>query len=180
MPYQTRIEDIHDADVPFSCDILIEFDNRGYETVETFVGSVDLSKVRGCYHPDYAGMTWAQLKPAAGSLDGDKNDFRIAYQPLKRAASNAKNLHRNPGYYLGEDEKHHWSFYELSGEYFISSGVHRTVIGRFFLWLNKLPPSVHGVSVTRLKAPAKQSSVEEKRPLIIMERLKHALFGRKT
>lgn len=177
MPYQTRIEDIDLADVPFADDLLEAFDERCFQIVETFVGSVDLSKVRGCYHPDYAGMTWGQLKPVLGSVEGDRNDPKVAFQSLKRAVENTKDLHRNPDYYLGKDEKGHWSFYELSGEYFISSGVHRTVIGRFFFWLNGLPPLVHGVSVARLKAATPQMVVEDERQLSIAERIKHALFG---
>lgn len=179
MQYKTRIEGIDVAKVPFAGELLIAFDERGYEVIETFVGSVDLSRVRGCYHPNYSGKSWGELKPVASSMDENKNEQRIAYQSLKRASINVNHLHQNPSYYLGKDEKRHWSFYELSGVYFISSGVHRTVIGRFFFWLNNLDPLVYGVSITRLKTVTPEVNVEKDCKLSAVKWFKHVLFREK-
>jgi hypothetical protein len=151
MEYKTNIENINLDEVYFANDVLDKFDSHEYESLGTEVCSVDLSKVVGCYHPDYAGKTWGELKPVEGTLNGDREIINIAYQNLKRAIGNVRDLSRNPDYYLNKEVKDHWDFYNLEGKLYISSGVHRTIIGRYFLWLNDLEPLVHGVHLTHLK-----------------------------
>jgi hypothetical protein len=48
------------------------------------------------------------------------------------------------------DAKDEWSFYLVDGRCYVSTGMHRTVIGRFLLACNGLPTVVSGVSITEL------------------------------
>ena len=111
-------------------DILVPGDGR--------LGSVDLTRVAGTTHPDYGGMPWGRLKPQSD------NDLC----GLKRAMSAMRLLRGNPHYYLSRAPKPAWSFYEIYGQFFIIEGNHRTVVARFLLSLNQLPPIVHGVLIT--------------------------------
>ena len=101
-------------------------------------GSVDLSEVRGIWHPDYANHTWAELIGAASSG---------ARPCLKKLRDCLDELRANPGYYLLEEHKPGWSFYKVGDDYYLTEGNHRLVVGRFFLELNGFPPVVHGVAV---------------------------------
>jgi hypothetical protein len=148
-PLKTDIENLNDNNVSFSNDELNEFDDLKYHLNEHYVGSVDLSKVKGCTHPDYFGFKWHDLKPVTGTLEGNRENSSVAYQKLKRAISNIKELASNPEYYLSHDLKNYWSFYQVNGDYYIASGVHRTIIARYFLFLNGLPQLVHGVKITK-------------------------------
>ena len=110
-------------------------------TVVNTNASVDLSLVVGTEHPDYKGCTWLEL---LGNPPGGPTAH------LKRIRGRLSDLHREPEYYLNSSKKDHWGFYLLNGEYFVSEGMHRTVVARFFLACNDRPTIVHGVSVTQL------------------------------
>lgn len=103
--------------------------------------SVDLSRVKGVTHPAYQGHTWGEL---IGSL-ADGSDGR-----LKRLRKRLQQLESDPSYYTSRTFKPGWSFFKLGDRLFVEGGVHRTVIARFFLELNGMPPTVHGVGLTVL------------------------------
>src|SRR5690606_5410978 len=103
--------------------------------------SVDLSLVRGTEHGDYFDSTWRELLG-----DPAKN----ISPRLKRIRWALSELRENPEYYLSATPKENWSCYLLAGNYYVSTGNHRTVVGRFFLELNGLPTTVHGVDVVEL------------------------------
>lgn len=103
--------------------------------------TVNLSLVVGTEHPDYHGRSWLEL---LGNPPG-----RPAGQ-LKRIHGGLLDLAHNPVYYLTSNEKNQWSFYLVHGRYYISTGMHRTVIARFLLACNRLPTIVSGVAVTEL------------------------------
>lgn len=144
----TDIENIDDTQFPFSDSVLTAFEDRNYEKGKSFIGTVNLDYVAGCWHPDYKGYTWRELKPVPGTLNGDRNDPAVGNQILKRVIQAAQALEQNPIYYLDNEEKEHWSFYEYHGQYYIEAGMHRTVIGRYFLSVNNLPPMIRNVSIT--------------------------------
>jgi hypothetical protein len=104
-------------------------------------GIVDLSLVVGTEHPDYHGSSWLEL---LGNPPG-----RPAGR-LKRIHSGLLEMASTPDYYLSNDEKDNWSFYLVNEQYYVSTGMHRTVIGRFLLACNDLPTVVSGVAVTEL------------------------------
>lgn len=143
----THIEDISDSEFSFSDDVLAAFDVRKYQVGDSYSGSVDLTKVRGCWHPDYRGRKWRELKPIPGTLKNDRANPGVGNQHLKRIIKNAQSLDLNPDYYLRDEEKHHWSFYEYNGFLYVEAGVHRTVLGRYFLAANDLPPLIHNVNI---------------------------------
>jgi hypothetical protein len=103
--------------------------------------TVDLSRVRGLWHPDYPDLSWGELVGCAASKTRER---------LKRFDACLRELRDNPYYYLNVGRKEDWSFFEVDGDYYISSGNHRTVVARFFLELNGQPPLVHGVAVMSL------------------------------
>lgn len=104
-------------------------------------GTVDLSRVVGTEHTDYQGSSWLEL---LGNPPGRPSGR------LKRVHGGLLELVSTPGYYLSNDEKDNWSFYLVGGQYYVSCGMHRTVIGRFLLACNGLPTIVSGVAVTEL------------------------------
>jgi len=162
---QTLIEDIDLSTVPFADDVLTAFDAREFEFGERCIASVDLAKVAGTMHINYAGKTWGQLKPVPGTLSNwDITNIDIIHQPLKRASSNCKSLHSNPGYYLSDEKKEEWSFYKVGDQYFIAEGNNRTVIGRYFFHLNGLNSVVDGVAVTEA-TPRIQTGNASRNPL---------------
>lgn len=135
-----------DVDTAFERVKLLQPDWETYsrygEGASCWVGSVDLTRVVGTSHPDYAGLTWRDLRPKAPGETG--------LQHLKRAGQTMDWLRSNPTYYLEKQDKLTWSFYELNGDYYIAEGNHRTVVARYFLLANGLPPVVHGVTITSL------------------------------
>lgn len=160
MTWKTRIEDINLDTLPFANDILLYLDDTQISvTGPARFASVDLSKVVGTTHIDYAGRSWGQLKPIEGTSKGDfVNNMKISCQQLKRAIANVRCLESNPEYYFSTCEKDYWSFYEIEGNFYISQGNHRTVIGRFFLHYNDKEQIVHGVKVT---TAAKKNDFQE-------------------
>ncbi len=153
------IEDMPAAAAPFAEHRLSFFDGEEIAYGNTYIGAVDLSKVAGTTHPDYAGKTWGELKPVPGSLRNELTDTVVLYQPLKRAPANLQALHKNPGYYESLDKKDYWSFYLLDGKYYVAEGNNRTVIGRFFFHVAGKPPIVHGVKIT--EASRKKQPVQD-------------------
>jgi hypothetical protein len=117
-------------------------------------GIVDLTLVVGTEHPDYHGCSWLEL---LGNPPGNPSGR------LKRIHGGLLELVSSPDYYLCNHIKNNWSFYLVDGKYYVSSGLHRTVIGRFFLACNELPTIVSGVAVTELvlhkPAPTKASFI---------------------
>lgn len=142
------IEDMPAAAAPFAGDRLSHFDGEEIAYGNTYVGAVDLSRVAGTTHPDYAGKTWGELKPVPGSLRNELTDMAVICQPLKRAPGNLIALDNNPDYYETADAKDYWSFYLLDGEYYVAEGNNRTVIGRFYFHVAGKPPIVQGVKIT--------------------------------
>jgi len=168
--WNTFLEGVDLETVPFSDDVLSYLDARSIDVGDPQVGSVDLSKVVGTTHRDYCGKTWGQLKPVPGTSEADFISNRdVAFQGLKRAVGNIQSLERNPDYYVSDEEKDHWSFYQVGDEYYISSGNNRTVIGRLFLHLNGRKEIVHGVVVT--PAELKKESEVEPEHLSLISRL---------
>ncbi|MGF6214480.1 hypothetical protein, partial [Comamonas sp. 4034] len=155
------------GDMPaFASQRLVRFDEHVFREKITQVAHlenarIDLSLVAGTEHPDYYGSTWAEL---IGLPPG--HDRCV----LKRLNLNLHQLAASAEYYLSADKKEHWSFYLLDDQYFISSGNHRTVLGRFLLELNGLPAIVHGVSVTVLRR-ASAVQVQAPAPASIRQRL---------
>ncbi|MFJ5454475.1 hypothetical protein HP572_21590 [Pectobacterium sp. PL64] len=149
MTLKTCIEEMDLSTLSFANDILRYLDEQEISLIEPAkISSVDLSKVVGTTHINYRGKTWGELKPVIGTSEGDISNIEVACQPLKRAVTNIYALEKKPEYYLTMEEKDDWSFIELNGEFYISEGNNRTVIGRFFLHLNDKPPIIHGVKVT--------------------------------
>ena len=144
----TDIENIEDVVFSFTNDMLIEFDESRYVKGKTYIGTVDLNRVKGCWHPDYRGCMWGELKSVPGTLKGDRSDPIVGNQILKRVIQGARELADNPEYYLNGDSKDHWSFYEYKGDFYIEAGVHRTVLGRYFLAANALPQEIRNISIT--------------------------------
>jgi hypothetical protein len=107
----------------------------------TEMKSVDLSRIVGTHHSDYALYSWGELKP------GENRN----YDRLKRAHRALVELAMTPEYYLTANEKSGWSFYEDPlGNIYIAEGNHRSILARYFLALNNLPQVVHGVFVTKI------------------------------
>lgn len=80
---------------------------------------VDLKKVRGVSHPTFGDFSWVQ-----------------ALQEGKRSELNLELLRYNPGYYLSEVPKDIF-FTALGDDVYVSGGVHRAVIARFFYHHNQ-------------------------------------------
>lgn len=147
--YMTRIEDLCLDAVPFAKDRLRRLSPGSIRELDRVVGTVDLSRVVGTMHSNYANRSWGDLKPVPGSLAGNIiTDAAVAFQPLERATANVQALELNPDYYLSTDVKEHWSFYRIDDDYYIAEGNNRSVVGRYFLFANNLPPFVHGVTIT--------------------------------
>jgi hypothetical protein len=104
-------------------------------------GAVDLSLVVGTEHPDYHGSSWLEL---IGNPPGHP------VGRLKRIRSSLFEMASTPEYYLSSNEKDNWSFYLVDGRYHVSTGMHRTVIGRFLLACNDRPTVISGVEITEL------------------------------
>ncbi len=102
---------------------------------------VDLSRVVSVEHPGHAGSTWGTLLGVTGSGS-----------PLRNVRDAIWELEREPRYYLQRKRKKGWFFYEVEGDYYLECGLHRTVVGRYFLELNGLPPIVHRIGVMSLTA----------------------------
>lgn len=169
---KTDIEHIDLTKVPFAGEVLKEFNSLEYEISDSFFGSVNLSKVIGCEHPDYVGKSWGELRP----VPKDKLDDSTSYQILKRGNSNLINLSITPEYYLNDSRKNHWEFYEVDGYYFISAGVHRSVIARFFFFYNDIEPFVMGVKITKARKKTEQTELNQKRNMTIWKKVQ-ALFS---
>lgn len=154
---KTNIEDLEIHEIPFSPDVLSNFTATNYELVSSRKGSVDLSKVVGCTHPRYAGLSWGILKPSKMDVYGDLADPDFENQTLKRARLRMRDLKETPEYFLSFIEKEYWSFAEIDGLFYVTEGVHRSVIARYFFHLNGLPPIVHGVAIAKMKRKSEEA-----------------------
>lgn len=148
---KTNIEDLDVREIPFSSAVLSNFTTTNYDLISSRKGSVDLSKIIGCAHPRYAGLSWGILKPSRIDVYGDSADPDFENQTLKRARLRMHDLKETPEYFLSFIEKEHWSFAEVDGSFYVTEGVHRSVIARYFFHLNGLPPIVHGVAIAKMK-----------------------------
>lgn len=125
---------------------MIAFNERDYASsafnAQIFTAAtVDLSQVFGTEHGDYQGWSWQELIGApAGSSDAR----------LKRINLGMRDLVRCPDYYLGREQKLGWRFVCVDGRFFVTGGNHRTVIARYFLAINNLPPLIHGVTLKKV------------------------------
>jgi len=123
----------------------IDFDNIKLESlnvseaniINSYIGSVDLSKIKGTQHPNYKNKTWSILLEQLG-------------RKSPRAAPNLRNLKDNPNYYLSKEEKDTWSFYKKNNYYYINEGNHRTIFARYFFYLNNIEPIIYGVNIKEL------------------------------
>ncbi len=177
--WNTLVEVMDESNTPFFNDVLAYLDTKNISTVGSTYGCVDLSKVVGTTHSNYCEKTWGELKPVVGTSRGDIiNDTNVVYQNLKRAVGNVKDLERNPDYYFSQEEKDHWSFYEIDGEYYIAEGNNRTVIGRFFLTLNHQTPVVHGVRIMQATYSTKTVAEQKKKGVVssVFSWLKNAVI----
>lgn len=87
-------------------------------------GAVNIQRVVGTMHPDYAGMTWRELLRKGRRMD-----------------ANLKHFHDNPGYYTNVVHRRpsmHIVFIDGKG-YVGEDGNHRTCIGRFYLYPQQTP-----------------------------------------
>lgn len=97
--------------------------------------AVDLSKVRGTDHPDYAGLTWHDVL-----RDGKRMHINI---PL---------VESKPAYYHERSPKLPTMKYATCDDenyYVYTDGNHRTVIGRFHFHIEGMPARLYGVNVHR-------------------------------
>lgn len=142
----------------FAHEKLLLFDELkylNYESQRIDRGTVDLAKVIGTAHSDYAGYSWIELLPRDYRGGYSEEDFREAERTglqgrLHRGWERLKELHANPGYYLNAKTKHHMSFYKLNDYYYVNDGNHRTVLARLFLGLNSLPQKLKGVTIIKI------------------------------
>jgi hypothetical protein len=129
--------------------------NYVIEPVPINESEVDLSKVVWIFHPSYQRHTWKALLPPDPPV-GFVSARLLSYFPnvnclLKRGDDNMRWLRKNPDYYLSAEKKVGWSFLRINDLFYLDCGVHRTIIGRFFLHLNGLPEIIRGASVSELK-----------------------------
>lgn len=108
-------------------------------------GTVDLREVVGTTHPDYYGLTWQEL---LGNPEAPESSL------MKRMRRALRELEVNPEYYTSRERKEHWSFTRVGAAYYVTEGMHRTVVGRFLLESHSLPPIVHGVAVSAMQPKA--------------------------
>jgi len=151
MSFNVHIETLELDDFDFSERELAAYPSDQAGDVEmTGIGSVDLMQIHGCWHQKYEGKTFGELVPRAHG-DGDETEKRIL-GALKRGPDRLAYLHRNPSYYIGEEVKTPpWSFEWIDGRLYITAGMHRSVIGLYFLAANGLSTVVHGVTVTHMR-----------------------------
>lgn len=94
-------------------------------------GSVNIMRICGTMHPDYAGLTWRQLLTVGRRMD-----------------SNLKAFKENPSYYTELVKRlpgMQLSLIDGKG-YVLEDGNHRTCIGKFYLYTHD-SPFMHGVSI---------------------------------
>jgi hypothetical protein len=78
---------------------------------------VNLDLCIGTDHPNYINKTW----------------YDLYHGGLQRGESNIEAMKYNPYYYLSPERKESFSFLKHKEKYFIESGNHRTVVGRYYL-----------------------------------------------
>lgn len=108
-------------------------------------GTVDLREVVGTTHPDYDGLTWQEL---LGNPEAPESSL------MKRMRRALRDLEVSPEDYTSRERKEHWSFTRVGAAYYVTEGMHRTVVGRFLLESHGLPRIVHGVAVSAMQPKA--------------------------
>ena len=120
-------------------------------------GSVNIFRVVGTEHPDYAGLTWTSFLELG-----------------KRMYLNLNLLKENPGYYRQTEKKIPSIYYQSidGGDLYVGGdGNHRTAIAKaaFFLTGETM---LHGVTVTDFRIDWKAKEIyEELTELIVKKRL---------
>lgn len=114
--------------------------------------SVNIMRVTGTQHPDYAGLTWRDFLDKGRRMEGNLRAFR------KNPAYYTDIVRRLPG----------MSLIFVDGKGFVAEdGNHRTCIGRCFLY-GKESPYMHGVHLTEqqtdLRMMALHARLREKLP----------------
>lgn len=99
-------------------------------------GSVNIQRVCGTMHPDYAGLTWRELLKKGCKME-----------------SNIRLYQKHPEYYLSlqylREPSLYFCFYDGKG-YIAEDGNHRACIARFFLYSQK-SPFLHGVHINEIQ-----------------------------
>lgn len=117
-----------------------------------FEASVNIMRISGTQHPDYAGLTWRDFLGKGRRMEGNLKAFR------KNPAYYTDIVKRLPGMSL--------LFVDGKG-YVAEDGNHRTCIGRCFLY-GKESPYMHGVNLTEqhtdLRMMALHARLREKLP----------------
>ena len=155
MSYNVHIETIDLDDFDFSKRVLAAYpDGHDGDVVSTCIGSIDLSQMYGCWHPRYQGRMLKELVPR-------ECDRGRVLGELKRGPERLACLHRNPGYYIEDTKKVPcWSFSWVGDRLYITTGMHRSVIGLYFLAANGLSTIVRGVEITQMTGPRQSLPVD--------------------
>lgn len=106
-------------------------------------GSVNIMRICGTMHPDYAGMTWRQLLAQGRRMD-----------------SNLKAFQNNPSYYTDIVKRvpgMQLGIVDGKG-YVLEDGNHRTCIGKFYLYTHD-SPFMHGVALSEQQTDMRMMSL---------------------
>ncbi|BCO09272.1 hypothetical protein GF1_16480 [Desulfolithobacter dissulfuricans] len=125
---------------PFAKTILKEWPEEKFREFEPYIieeqrhgsASVNVFRVVGTRHPDYAGKTWLDLL-----MNG------------RRMMVNLPLFQDNPGYYLETGTKEPYMHYQSidGGDVYIGAeGNHRTCIARFFFFTQGMT-TLHGITL---------------------------------
>ncbi|MDK2050876.1 hypothetical protein [Aliarcobacter butzleri] len=137
MNYNTSILEIDHSRTNFANIILEEIRVCEASVKKRYIGSVNLLKVKGTTHPKYINKSWSELLDELG-------------RKSPRAKSNIQHLKDNPNYYFNDEEKETWSFYKRNDDYYIDQGNHRTILARYFFYLNNITPIIHGIIIKEI------------------------------
>lgn len=109
-------------------------------------GSVNIMRICGTQHPDYAGLTWRELLSKGRRMDANLKAFR-----------------QNPSYYTELVERlPGMSLSIVDGKgYVTDDGNHRTCIGKFFLY-GQVSPFMHGVHVSEQQTDLRMMALYER------------------
>ena len=131
------------------------FSKYEWVTHEEGAGVIDLSKVIGTAHYNYHGNTWSELLPT--NQENYKHlEVFLSWKEQGRLARGWQAmdiLERNPDYFISDKVKDNLSYFKVGDEYYINGGNHRTIIGRFLLYLNGREEIIKGVNITEVIIP---------------------------
>ena len=144
-----RITEIFGS-VPYFIDEIIqpyrqEASNRPFVVMHSwaYAGSVNIMRVCGTDHPEYAGMTWREFLSKGRRMDSNLEAFR------RNSTYYTDIVERRPGMSL--------SIIDGKG-YVTEDGNHRTCIGRCFLY-SKNSPFMHGVRVSEIQTDSRMRAL---------------------